>query len=42
MTKMKQTLNAQRPTSNAQFRRASELDVGRWTFGVERFLSRLQ
>ena len=37
MKKMKQTLNAQRSTPNAQFRRDSKLDVGRWTFDVGRF-----
>src|ERR1043166_5534585 len=31
MRKMKQTLNAQRSTLNAESRRDFELDVGRWT-----------
>jgi hypothetical protein len=38
MKKMKQTLNAQRSTLNAQLGRNSKLDVGRWTLGVGRFL----
>jgi hypothetical protein len=49
MMKMKQILNAQRPTLNAESRRDSELDVGRWTLardlselGVGRFLPGLQ
>ena len=37
MKKRKQTLNAQRSPPNAQFRRDSELAVGRWTFDVGRF-----
>jgi len=36
--KEKQTLNAQRSTPNAQFRKLSEFGVGRWTFDVGRFL----
>jgi hypothetical protein len=31
---MKQTPNAQRSTLNTQFSRASELEVGRWTFAT--------
>jgi hypothetical protein len=42
MRKMKQTLNAQRSTPNAQFRRASNLDVGRWVLDVGRFALALQ
>ena len=42
MRKMKQTPNAQRSTFNAESRSDSELDVGRWTFGVGRFLPGLQ
>jgi hypothetical protein len=42
MRKMKQTLNAQRSTPNAESRRDSELDVWRWTFCVGRFLAGLQ
>ena len=38
MTKGKQTLNAQRSTPNAQFRRGFEFDVGRWALDVGRFL----
>jgi hypothetical protein len=38
MNKIKQMLNAQRRTRNAEFRSDSELDVERWTFGVGRFL----
>jgi hypothetical protein len=37
MRKMKQTLNAQRSTPNAQFRRDSWLDVERWTLDVGHF-----
>lgn len=35
---MKQKPNAQRSTLNAEFRRDSEVDIGRWTLGVGRFL----
>jgi hypothetical protein len=42
MRKIKQTLNAQRSTPNAQFRRDSRLDVGRWTLDVGRFRSGLR
>jgi hypothetical protein len=42
MRKMKQTLNAQRPTPNAQSTPDSELDVERWALGVGRLLPRLQ
>ena len=42
MNKINQTLNAQRRTPNAEFRRGSELDVERWTFGVGCFLLGLQ
>lgn len=38
---MKQTPNAQRSTLNAQFSRASELEVGHWMLGVERLLAAL-
>ena len=38
MTKGKQTLNAQRSTPNAQFRKGFEFDVGRWALDVGRFL----
>src|SRR5205823_2020749 len=38
MKKMKQTLNAKRSTPNAELRRASQLDIGRWTLSVGRFL----
>jgi hypothetical protein len=38
---MKQTSNAQLPTLNTQFSRASELEVGRWTLDVGRFLAGL-
>jgi len=38
MNKIRQTVNVQRRTLNAEFRRDSELDVERWTFGVGRFL----
>jgi len=38
MEKMKQTLNAQRATLNAEFRRNSEFDIERWTLSVGRFL----
>ena len=39
MRKMKQTLNAQRSTPNAHFRRDSKLEVGRWTLDFGRFRS---
>ena len=42
MRRMKQTLNAKRSTSHAQFRRDSKLDVGRWTLDVGRFPLALQ
>jgi len=38
MIKGKQTLTAERPTPNAQFRKGFEFDVGRWTLDVGRFL----
>jgi len=38
---MKQTPNAERSTLNAQFDRASELEVGRWKLEVGRFLAAL-
>jgi len=38
---MKQTPNAQRPTLNTQFSRASEFEVGRWMLDVGRFLAAL-
>ena len=39
---MKQTLNAQRPTPNVQFRRGPELDVGCWKVDVGRSLASLR
>jgi len=36
---MKQTFNAKRPTPNAQFGRACELEVERCTLDVGRFLA---
>ena len=39
---MKQTLNAKRSTPNAEFRRASEFYIERWTLSVGRFLPGLQ
>jgi hypothetical protein len=42
MKKMKQTLNAQRSTPNAEFRRDPEFDVERWTLDVGRFLAELR
>ena len=42
MRLVKQTLNAQRSTLNAESRRDSESDVGRWTLGVGRFLPGLR
>jgi|GraSoiStandDraft_47_1057283.scaffolds.fasta_scaffold25093_3 hypothetical protein len=42
MRLVKQTLNAQRSTLNAESGRDSELDVGRWTLGVGRFLPGLR
>ena len=38
MIKRKQTLNAQRSTPNAHFRKGFEFDVGRWALDVGRFL----
>jgi hypothetical protein len=38
MIKRKQTLNTQRSTLNAQFRKGFEFDVGRWALDVGRFL----
>ena len=38
MKTVKQTLNAQRPTPNAESGTDSELEVGRWMLGVRRFL----
>jgi hypothetical protein len=42
MKKMKQTLNAQRSTPSAEFRRDSQFNVERWTLSVGRFLPGLQ
>jgi hypothetical protein len=42
MRLMKQALNAQRSTLNAESRGDAELDVERRTLGVGRFLSELQ
>src|SRR5437879_5847751 len=39
MRLVKQTLNAQRSTPNAQFITSSKLDVGRWVLGLGCFLS---
>ena len=42
MKKMKQTLNAQRSTPNAELKEDSDLDIESWTLSVGRFLQALQ
>jgi hypothetical protein len=42
MKKMKQTLNAQRSTPNAELKEDSDLDIEGWTLSVGRFQSGLQ